>query len=210
MMIDWMKIKTEVRYFVVALVSCALMLAISLYYHQQRDASWQAAKRNLTQQKIKYQQARDRVSLLQAYENHFNKLKSQGVYGEEQRIQWIETIQSSADKHRIPSVKFNIDQQSKLDKDGLVDLSGIDVYQSKMNLDFHLLHEGDLFALLSDLDRHAHGLNTVNKCVVKNNFSELNSVVDSPSLANFSGFCELYWYTLDEEREDDGEGDSDA
>ena len=207
-MIDWMKIKNEVRYFVIALVSCFILLAISLYYHQAREAEWRAAKHALVQQKVKYQQARDQVKLLEEYENQFDKIKAEGVFGEEQRIQWIETIQTSADSRKIPNVKFNIDQQNKLDKSSLDDLTGVDIYLSRMNLDFQLLHEGDLFGLLQDLDRNARGLNTVNKCQIKNNFSELNSVVDSQTLANFSGYCELYWFTLDEERSEQTEEDS--
>ena len=203
MMIDWQKIKREVQYFVAALVSVVILLGISLYYHQQHEAEWQQNKRKLIQTKIKYKQSKDREKLLAEYEKKFNELKDSGIYGEEQRIHWIETIQKSTEERRIPSVKFNINQRVKLNRDNLQEsLEGIDIHLSKMKLEFELLHEGDLFGLFQDLDREANGLHMVNNCYIKNNTREL-SVLESNTRSNFVGHCELLWFTLDEEQHEE-------
>ena len=208
-MIEWMKIKKEIQYFVAAILTCLILLLVSSYYHRSYEVDWQTENRHLIQNKVKYQQSKDRVKLLEEYENQFNKLKDKGIYGEEQRIHWIETIQSSTEKRKIPSVKFEIAEQIKLDRNNMDgDFSSVDIYFSKMNIDFKLLHEGDLFGLLQDLDNHAHGLNAVSQCHIRNNFSELTSVIDSNSFANFSGNCQLYWFTMDEEKADFNEEDS--
>lgn len=208
MKIEWQKIRRELQYFLIALSACLILVIISLYYHNRYYSDWQKQKRQLTQASIRYQQSLDRKALLEAYESSFESLKKHGVFGDEQRVQWIETIQASSEKRGIPSVKFDISRRSKLDKGDLEqDVTGIDIYASRMKLEFELLHEGDLFNLFSDMDDRAHGLNMANRCRI-NNSTRGESVLENRSAFNFTGECQLIWFSFDEERaeqEDDND-----
>lgn len=206
---EWMKIKRQVQYFIVALIVSALLVGVGLYYHQQYEEKWKRSKYTLVQAKARYQQALDREQLLSAYESQFEQLERRGIYGDEHRIQWIETIQKSTEQRRIPSVKFDISRRTAVDRDNIqLELDDLEIYASKMKLDFQLLHEGDLFGLLKDLNSRAEGLSLISNCRIKNNFRSMD-VLDNNSRFNFIGECELLWLTLDEQNQQgDMEDDS--
>lgn len=199
-MIDWMVLKKEIQIFLIVLLSVILVVGFVSFFHNNELRQWEKAKRDLVQARVKYNQAKDKQKLIGLYRKEFADYKSKGIYGDEQRINWVETIQHVADEHRIPSVKVNIRQRIKLDMSEYPDMAnGIDIYASTMTLDFELVHEGDLFTLLKDLDNKGLGLYGIKSCNIKNNFKDLNSVVDSRTAANFSGECELTWYTIEKE-----------
>ena len=91
----------------------------------------------------------------------------------------------------MPLVKYSISSQKALTEGNLPrDYAGIDVYKSVMTLDIKMAHEGDLFALLNDLEK-ADGLYTVDKCNIE---KTSNKTVDTEN--NMKAFCELGWYTF--------------
>lgn len=203
-MIEWMQIKREIQWFIVSLLLMVLSIGIVEYFHTNEMQQWRNSQREMLQARAKYKQAKNKQALIEQYKNEFKKYQENGIYGDEKRINWVETIQRSADMHQIPSVKVKILQRRKLDMNEISDLAGgIDVYTSSMNLDFALVHEGDLFTLLNDLDTKAHGLYGVKSCTIRNNYRDLDSVVDSHSSTNFSGTCDLTWFTVEKERFDD-------
>ena len=96
--------------------------------------------------------------IIDEFESNFLKLVNQGVVGEEDRLSWFETIQNTAKRRGMPLVKYSISSQQVLTEDNLKSkYNGIDVYKSMMTLDITMAHEGDLFALLNDLEK-ADGL----------------------------------------------------
>jgi hypothetical protein len=194
MKLEWKKLHRELRLFGIALMLSLGVLSVVWYFYQQADQQYRQASNQLSQAQMRYQQANDKKQLLEVYEKRFKALQKQNVFGEEQRIDWIENLQASSDRHKIPSVKFELSQRTMLDSAELGELgSGLSAYYSKMELDMSLLHEGDLFALLSDLDTYAKGLNAAQKCQLKKEPGGL--------AAGVSGRCELYWYTFSEPRE---------
>ena len=133
-MIDWMALKKEVQLFLVVLLTVILVVGFISYIHDTELRQWEKGKRELTQARVKYNQAKDKQKLISLYKKEFSEYKGKGIFGDEQRINWVETIQHVADIHKIPSVKVNINQRKKLDLSEYPDLvNGIDVYVSSMN-----------------------------------------------------------------------------
>lgn len=130
--------------------------------------------------------------IIDEYESSYTSLVNRHIVGEENRLSWFETIQSTTTARGMPSVKYNITSQ-KLVKDvsGQHAAKGLKVFRSRMTLDIKMAHEGDLFAMLNNLEDKAKGLFTVDKCDIE--------IIDTGSKVlkeNMHSFCELSWYTF--------------
>ena len=192
-MINWQKLKREVRIFIAALVFALLLAGSLLFLNLQAADQWQQSKNQLLQATQRFHTASDQKLILAQYQKRFQALKNQQVFGDEQRIGWIETIQTSSNQHAIPSVKFSLDQRTSATLPG--DIAGIAVYVSTMRLELSLLHEGDLYHLFADLDEQAKGLYGVKDCALKHATKENANNGFGSSL---TGTCVLNWYTLGE------------
>jgi hypothetical protein len=192
-MIDWQKLKREVQIFIGALLFALLLAGALLFMHQQTHTHWQQAGNQQRQATMRYQTASNQKLLLEQYQQRFTTLKNSNVLGEEQRIDWVETIQASSTRHAIPSVKFSLDQRTTATLPD--DVTGIAVYLSKMHLEMNLLHEGDLYHLFADLDASAQGKYGIKSCALKREGQQTSDNVISSSL---NSTCDLYWYTMGE------------
>ncbi|MBI3187162.1 MAG: hypothetical protein HYZ31_04710 [Gammaproteobacteria bacterium] len=192
-MIDWQRLKREVHFFLAALVFALLLIGTLLYLNLQTSAQWQQGNKQLQQATMKYRVANDQKIMLALYQQRFTTLNKRHVLGDEQRIDWIETIQASSKRHIIPSVKFSLDQRMPATLPD--DINNVAVYVSKMRLDMNLLHEGDLFNLFDDLDNRADGLYGISNCTLKQEARDKSIDALNNSL---TGSCELNWFTMGE------------
>lgn len=195
-MIDWQKIKREVQIFIGALLFALLLSGVLLFMHLSTHTQWQQANNQRQQATLRFQTASDQKLLLAQYQQRFSALKASNVMGEEQRIDWVEAIQTSSTRHAIPSVKFNLDQRTAATLPE--DITGMAVYVSKMRLEMNLLHEGDLYNLFADLDNSAQGLYGIKNCTLKHDATQ---TADNLTTGGLNGTCDLYWYTMGEEAE---------
>lgn len=189
--------------FMSMLVLAVLLVSTSYLYmdnvYQKKQSATNAMR--IWQRKINNSVESNQV--IDEFESNFIKLVNQGVVGAEARLSWFETIQNTAKKRGMPSVKYSIATQERLKERNLkTEYKGINVYKSVMTLDIQMAHEGDLFALLNDLKK-ADGLYTVDKCSI-NKISNIS--VDKNN--NMKAFCQLGWYTFRGEKADKNRGKS--
>ena len=183
-MIDWKYLKREVRIFIAALLFALVLVGILLFLNQQTAAQWHKANLQLRQAESRLQTASNQKTILELYKQRFQALKNRNIFGDEQRLNWVETIQAASKRHAIPSVKFNLEHRGIANLPA--DVTDLTVFASTMHLELKLLHEGDLYNLLADLDQNAQGLYAVNECALRYTSSSLE------------GTCLLKWYTLSE------------
>jgi hypothetical protein len=177
--------------FVVMLVLSIIVVSISFVYMDAINNDQQAANRATRIWQTKINSSVENNQIIEEFESNFLKLVNQGVVGEENRLSWFETIQKTAKKRGMPSVKYAISTQQMLEEKNIKrEYRGINVFKSVMTLDIKMAHEGDLFALLNDLKR-ADGLYTIDKCSIEKISKKL---VDSEN--NMKAYCELGWYTF--------------
>ena len=191
-MIDWKKIKREVQIFIAAVIFALLLAGILLSINLQTASDWRQANNQLSQATTRYHIANDQKLVLAQYQQRFNLLKTRNIVGDEQRIDWVETIQASSKRHLIPSVKFSLDQRAVATLPN--DITNMGVLVSKMRLDMNLLHEGDLFNLFNDLDARANGLYGITSCNLKQEERQSADLLSN----RLNGTCELNWYTMGE------------
>lgn len=177
--------------FVVVLVVSVIIISASYVYMGSIYDDQQAAKRAMRLWQGKINSSVENNQIIDEYETNFLKLVNQGVVGAEDRLSWFETIQNTAKKRGMPSVKYSISEQKALVENNLKkQYRGIDVFKSVMTLDIKMAHEGDLFALLNDLEK-ADGMFAIDRC----NIEKISKkTVDTEN--NMKAYCELGWYTF--------------
>lgn len=185
--------------FAVMLLLSIVVVSISFVYMDDIYQDQQSAKREMQKWKSKINSSVENNQIIEEFESNFLKLVNQGVVGAEDRLSWFETIQNSAKKRGMPSVKYSISTQEPLKERNLKrEYRGIDVFKSVMTLDIKMAHEGDLFVLLNDLNKAA-GLFAVDSCDIEKT-SKKGVSMDSYMRA----YCELGWYTFRRSRANGG------
>lgn len=169
----------------------AVMVTASYAYMSQALEDQESAKRAMRLWQTKINSSVENNQIIDEFESNFLHLVNQGVVGDEDRLNWFETIQNTARKRNMPLVKYSITTQQKLEERNLQrEYAGIDVFKSEMALDIDMGHEGDLFAVLNDLQK-ASGMFAVDSCDI-----EKAGAVIAYDANNVKAYCELGWYTF--------------
>ena len=184
-------IKRPLILFVVVVAFAIIITVISDSYLNHAYDGRESEKRAMRIWKNKIDGSRESNKIIDEYEKRYLELVKKNVVGDENRLNWLETLQAIANARNMPSVKYNVSSQKLLeDKTGQHQAQGLRVYRSAMTLDMQMAHEGDLFAILNALEEKAQGLFVVDKCNIE------ASSVTANSKDNMNAYCELGWYTF--------------
>ena len=113
--------------FTALLVASVIVISLSYVYMDEIYQDQQAAKRAMRVWQAKINSSVENNQIIDEFESNFLKLVNQGVVGAEDRLSWFETIQNTAKKRGMPSVKYSISTQAPLDERNLkADYRGID------------------------------------------------------------------------------------
>lgn len=93
----------------------------------------------------------------------FALLQGKGIVGEEQRLEWVETLRGIRDRRRLIDLQYELMPQRPLPGPAG---SAFTFYASTMKLQFKPLHEEDLLRLLGDLRQQASALIQINSCSI--------------------------------------------
>jgi len=96
----------------------------------------------------------------------FERMREHGMIGEQNRIEWIESIARIKNNRKLFEIKYKIEPQRQLDYAGVVATGGADLVVSRMKLDMLLLHEDDLLNFLADLQAAKKAYVSVRQCAV--------------------------------------------
>lgn len=185
--------------FAVTSVISIVMVSISYVYMDGSYEGQQKAKRDMRVWQTKINSSVENNQIIDEFESNFLKLVNQGVVGAEDRLSWFETIQNTAKRRGMPLVKYSISTQEALKEANIKrEYRGIDVFKSVMTLDIKMAHEGDLFALINDLEK-ADGLFSVDSCDIE---KVSRKTVDTENV--MKAYCELGWYTFRGTRANNG------
>ena len=185
-------IKQPLILFVIAIIFSIAMVVISDSYMNDTYDGRESEKRAMRIWKNKIDGSRQSNKIIDEYENRYLGLVKNNVVGEENRLNWIETIQATANARGMSSVKYNLNSQSQVvDTTGQHKSQGLEIYRSDMTLDITMQHEGDLFFMLNALENKAKGLFVVDKCNIDKSRQSAGN-----NTKNMRAHCELAWYTF--------------
>lgn len=128
----------------------------------------------------------------------FGELQSRRIVGEEQRLEWVELLESIRARHRLPDMRYEITARHALEK---VSAGQFALYASTMRLELKLLHEEDLTRLLDDLRREAPALIQTRRCDISR---VQGPVAKEAPAALLQSSCLVDWITV--RKADNAEG----
>lgn len=185
-------IKKSLILFVIVTIFAVTMITASGAYVNYVNEDRQAQNKAMRVWKNKIDESRESNTLIDEYETQYLSLVKNNIVGEESRLNWLETIQETANAKGLLSVKYNVSSQRPVeDKQGLHSTQGLEIYRSLMTLDMKMAHEGDLFSMLNTLHEKAQGLFTVDKCVIENTGTKTKN-----SNEGIHAYCDLSWYSF--------------
>ena len=122
----------------------------------------------------------------------YQQLKTLGILGEEQRLEWADSMKRIRAELELPDLRYRVERQRPL-----VSVPGkpgsVDFYASTMRVDLALLHEGDLFSFLWALRASGKAYYAVRRCVV----TRTGQPVSVPTLApRLRADCEIDLITI--------------
>lgn len=190
-------LQKELLIFIVCLLLAATVVFLSYITLQTARENRAAQQQTLNDTRDRYYLAVERKALLDEFSVRYAKLPQKNIVGDENRLSWVDAIETIAEQLQLPYLKYRIEKREQLaDKSLTKSFPGIDVFYSSMTLEMQLLHEGDLYRLLDQLKNKAGGLFDVQRCSIHQNTAVSGSVLESRTSKNFSSVCVLNWYTL--------------
>ena len=180
--------------FAVCLLIAGMMLAASVYFRDQMNQEFQSHQARFRDLSKKYLSVDIEERIIADYLPEFRALYAQGILGQEQRLSWLESLKVAGDQVKPPKLAYHVQGQTEDEIDFPLNTGGFDIFASDMELSMGLLHEGDLFDVLTALENNASGLFSVSRC----DLSRANFGARSKDLSErLEATCQLRWYTLD-------------
>jgi hypothetical protein len=179
---------------VTALVSTAVAVAGHQYESAQRE-QYEAALSTLRSTYKLYSNMAHDIDLLEQYRHLYSEYKSSGLVGEERRLSWIESLESTNAVLRLPTLSYNLNPQEEFIRPDLKIERDVSVKSSPMDLNIGMLHEEDLFALLEGLRLSIQSLFTIDQCSITRQSPVSRSLETRRS--NLRSECTIRWVTID-------------
>lgn len=175
----------------VGLVLGLLALAGSAGYKTESRQEDLAQVQAVSEAKNSNESVVEKSRILRDYLPKYRAYIARGVIGDEQRLDWIEVLNDVASRRRLPDLQYALEPQHKL---GTAPEGGpYELFETKMQLNMHIFHEGDAIEILTALEQKAKGLFRVQRCEFRR---ERATVELSGELTNLYGECRLSWITL--------------
>ena len=159
-----------------------------------------SAKRTLSQRETQLRQARLRIQnageekeMIASYLASYQQLTKAGLVGDEQRINWLDSLRMANEEARIFGVEYDIGTQKPYVYAAEFNPGQLLLQESVMQVKFRLLHEEDLPRFFGALRRYGGGSFSIDQCTI----ARMRAGVPDRSLQpNLAAECEVRWLTI--------------
>ncbi len=193
--VDWFYLRRPLIVFCVTLLISLALVGVGYQYEQVQKGKYQEALSTLTSTHRLYRNIINDINLLERYRKLYGDYKTTGLVGKERRLSWIESLKSTNDVLRLPTLTYNLRPQEEFKRPGFKVPRDVSVLSSPMDLSIGLLHEEDLFALMEGLRLSIRNLFTVDKCSITRR-AAIGQSLDTKGV-NLAGECTIRWVTID-------------
>lgn len=198
--------KDDFRRIRLSLAAAALMLAAGAAAIFSASQLLKAEKKNHDAAKARRAEiqgqlfrARDEELEIKHKIARFNELTRRGIFGQEQRLDWIEQIRQIKTTRKLLDIQYEITPQLPLDPAILPGSSGdFEFFSSSMQFRMQLLHEEDLLYFLDDLRASAQAFLRIRRCDI-DRLPKSGGDGRGPS-PQLSATCAADWITVRERK----------
>ena len=192
--IDWFYLRRPLIILVVAMLISTAVAVVGYQYEESQREEYQQALSTLRSTHQLYTNIINDIDLLDQYRSLYSDYKSTGLVGEERRLSWIESLESTNEVLRLPTLSYNLNPQEDFKRPGFRLERDVSVMSSPMDLTIGMLHEEDLFALLEGLRLSIRNLFTVDSCSIVRT-GPVDRSLDTKK-SNLRTECTIRWVTI--------------
>ncbi len=170
-----------------------LLLAGSMWLRADYGTRTDAQRQQVDALELQRVELASRLRARAEFEERFAEIEAAGMVGEEQRLQWAQTLRDSAGDLRLPYLRYTAMPRQVFEAPYLLAGVAAPVLATSMELQAGLVHEGDLLRLIERLRAQAPGLVGVTGCTLERVSSDALPQADK---ANITSTCQLRWYSI--------------
>lgn len=187
---DFSLLRGALLFLIAAIIFSVAGWVGSWQYRKMTDGEKDAAERSLGAARAQLANARAQRQYFAEYQSTYAELTAKGLFGDEKRLDWIETIHRLRDRHGI----FNIEYELSAQKPMATPAGNVAAFASKVDLSFGLLHEQDLLDFFADFKKEVPGIFVLDSCALRREGLAAGIVLEP----NLSANCTLQWITVKE------------
>ena len=128
------------------------------------------------------------------YVGTYQQLARAGFVGEEQRINWLDSLRIANQEAQIFGVEYDIGAQKPYTYANEFDTGKLLLQESVMHLKFRLLHEEDLLHFFQALAHQGGGFFTQDQCQIRRPNPKDDKGVQFQT--NLTAECDVRWITI--------------
>ena len=193
--IDWFYLRRPLIILALCTFIAAGVAFAGYEYESAQREDYETAVSTLRSTHQLYSNIINDIDLLDQYRTLYSQYKSSGLIGEERRLSWIESLESTNEVLRLPTLTYNLNPQEDFQRPDFKLHRDVAVMSSPMDLTIGMLHEEDLFALLEGLSLSIQNLFTVDQCSIVRQSSVERSLETKKT--NLRSQCRIRWVTID-------------
>lgn len=192
--IDWFYLRRPLILLALALLVSAAVAVTGYHYEKAQREQYEVALSTLHSTHKLYTNIINDIDLLDQYRSLYSEYKSSGLVGDERRLSWIESLESTNEVLRLPTLSYKLNPQETFERPDFKQERDVAVMSSPMDLTIGMLHEEDLFALLEGLRLSIRNLFTVDSCSILRQ-SPIDRSLDTRK-SNLRTQCTIRWVTI--------------
>lgn len=185
---DVHRLRRELSALAVVLVFAVLFHFGANYAEELLNKRLVTARSAMNEAQLQLASVQQELHTLQHYLPFYKNLIDHHIVGEEQRLEWIETLEGIQSSLHLPALQYHFNAQHKLPAPAGTSLANHKLRTSPMALDAYVLHEGQLIATLNAIDQRIVGLPLLRGCEMKQGLGIGN--------ARITAHCQYDWVTL--------------
>jgi hypothetical protein len=193
--VDWFYLRKPLIIFFSGLAIAILLMVAGAQYEKAQQDKYEQSLSTLRTTHQLYSNIINDIDLLEQYRSQYGEYKASGLVGVERRLSWVESLESTNDVLRLPTISYSLLPQEEFERPDFKVKRGVDIKGSVMDLRMGLLHEEDLFALIEGLRLSIKNMFTVESCTLRRTGPVASSL--DTRRANLSSNCRLRWVTID-------------
>ena len=186
----------------IPLIALGATLVVALIMIWYSGSVRESAERTRAQRESQLREARSRIQnageekdMIGRYLAGYQALANAGFVGEEQRINWLDSLRLANEESRIFGIEYDIGAQKPYVYAAEYNPGQLVLQESIMHLKFNLLHEEDLPRFFDALGRRGAGFYTVEQCSMQR--LRAGDIDKSVSVQpNLVAECDLRWLTV--------------
>jgi hypothetical protein len=191
---DIQALRVPLTIFGATLLAAVLAVYFSGVMLDEAKATRAKRETQLREARMRILNAGEEKERIVGYVGRYQQLAQAGFVGEEQRINWLDSLRLANQEAQIFGVEYDIGAQKPYVYASEFDSGKLVLQESVMHLKFRLLHEEDLLRFFRSLARQGGGFFTLDQCRMRRQTSKDDRSVQFQT--NLTADCDVQWLTI--------------